>query len=881
MGNADNSILKSTGIMTLATLLSRVSGLLRTLAMSFALGNTLLASAYQIANTMPNFIYDLVVGGILGVAFLPIYLLQKEKFGREGADRFASNILNIILVLLSALAILAVLFASFVIFTQTFTRSDIDIINEASVFFFRIFAIQLVFYGLSGVVTGVLNAHRVYGVPALAPVFNNICVIVSMLSYAFLMGTNEHLALIILAVGTSLGVFVQFAIQIPTLMKIGFKYTPRIDLKDPALKEALKIAVPTLIYIVGTLVSFSCRNAFSLHSGDNGPATLQYAWMWYQLPYGVVAVSLSTTYLTEMSKAVARDDFSALRAYVQQGLRRTLFFIIPLAGMMFVLAAPVIQLQRMGAFSQDDVAFVSRILAFWVLSLPFFAGQMYLYRVFAALRQFMIFALVSCGVCILQIVLYAFLSLPSALGIIGIMVADFVYYGLMFATMSVILKKRIGSFEMGGIVAMSAKVIFATIVGSALVYGVLVVVPFQPSIFIGLFEIIVCGSLGLGVIFALSKILRVEEMDIVTNIFEKISDKITHRLLNGLINEEVKIYENAKISENVKSNEHAKMSEPVKTSEPVKNKARAKAPLLSADEAERADKVAQVADKVVSADEAVSAVPVDKVVPVAPVVPVDKVAPVVPADKSKKRSQRRKSSREKIGKHAEIDQVEPEVIESEQDEPEVVEPEVVEVEADVVEQDEAEVVEVEQDEPEEAEPEQDEPEVTEPEVTEPEEDEPEVGEFDLEVPEMVAPKKSKPQSGKSAKKKSKRDKPNSVESDSVVPKLVLPELILSEDAEPEQVESGQVELEQVESEQDDSEPTVAELVLPEVVVSDSDEPDAAEPEQDEPDEVESEVVEPRQDESEQDKSDEPSPAPLNYRARRNASKPRHAAKEKR
>ena len=94
--------------------------------------------------------------------------------------------------------------------------------------------------------------------------------------------------------GTSLGVAIQFGVQIPMLVKIGFKYVPRINLHDPALREALRIALPTLIYIVGTLVSYSCRNAFSLQCGENGPSTLSYAWMWYQLPYGVIAVSIST-----------------------------------------------------------------------------------------------------------------------------------------------------------------------------------------------------------------------------------------------------------------------------------------------------------------------------------------------------------------------------------------------------------------------------------------------------------------------------------------------------------------------------------------------------------------------------------------------------------
>ena len=522
---SDNSILKNTTIMTIATLLSRASGLLRTWAMAFALGNTLFTSAYQVANNMPNLIYDLVAGGILGTAFLPIYLLQREKLGREGGDRFASNMLNISLVLLGTLAILATIFAPQVISTQTFTVSSQNAVFETAVIFFRIFAIQIVFYGLGGVITGVLNANRIYGIPALAPLFNNVVVIVSMFAYIPLSSIDPFVALIVLGIGTTLGVVVQFGIQIPTLIKSGFTYSPRINLKDPALKEALRIALPTLIYIVGTLISFSCRNAFSLQTGDDGPSTLLYAWTWYQLPYGVVAVSISTAFLTEMSSAVAQENFAKLREHVFRGLRSTLFLIIPLTGIMIVLSSPIIQIFRAGAFSQDDVAYVSSILAFWLLSLPFYAGQMYLYRVFAALRQFMTFALVSCGFCLIQIALYAVLGKVDTMGLLGIPFADLIYYALMFVTMAIILRKRIGSYGMESIFILCLKTFAATLIAMAAIYGILAIIPLQPSILTGLCEIIVCGGLGLLITFGICKLLRVSEMDMVTKMLGRLIKK--------------------------------------------------------------------------------------------------------------------------------------------------------------------------------------------------------------------------------------------------------------------------------------------------------------------------------------------------------------------
>lgn len=120
---ADASVARSTALMTVATLGSRATGLIRTWAMAFALGNGLVTSAYQVANNMPNVIYELVAGGLLAAAFLPVYLSQKENLGEEGGNRFANNLLNLAIVVLGILSILATVFAPQVIATQTFTVS--------------------------------------------------------------------------------------------------------------------------------------------------------------------------------------------------------------------------------------------------------------------------------------------------------------------------------------------------------------------------------------------------------------------------------------------------------------------------------------------------------------------------------------------------------------------------------------------------------------------------------------------------------------------------------------------------------------------------------------------------------------------------------------
>ena len=507
--------------MTAATLVSRVTGLVRTWAMAFALGNTMMTSAYQVANNLPNVIYDLVAGGLLAAAFLPVLLLELERNGRDGFNRFGSNILNICLVVLGALSIIATIFAEPLVFTQTFTVDQGGQVAQLATRFFRIFAIQLLFYGLGGVITGILNSQRSYFLTSIAPALNNICVIVGFFAYIPLSQHNADTAFVVLAVLTTLGVAVQFVIQVPALAKVGFKWQPVLSFRDPALLETLNIAIPTLVFILGNLVAFSCRNAFSLLAGDDGPSILGYAWMWFQLPYGVVAVSLSRAMFTEMSSATARNDWESLRRYVNRGLRGTLYLIIPLAGLMFVLANQIIGVFRAGAFTADDVNVVAQVLQLWVLGLPMYAMYMYLYNTFASIRRFLPFALLNCCLVVAQIALYAVLSRPEAFGFAGIPIADICYYALGALLALLLLRKQVGALGVRSIVVMAAKVMVATAIGAGVVMALLVLVPLELSTVSSLAQIVVLGLVGLVIIIGLCRVAKVEESTIVSSLIAR------------------------------------------------------------------------------------------------------------------------------------------------------------------------------------------------------------------------------------------------------------------------------------------------------------------------------------------------------------------------
>lgn len=531
--DSSSNIIKNTSLITLATLMSRVTGLVRTWAMAFALGNTVLASAYNIAYNMPAMIYELAASGILATAFLPLYLLQKEKNGKEGAQTFASNILTLTTIALGILALACSIFSAQVIETQTFAGGD-PAAKEMAVFFFRVFAVQILLYGLGAIITGILNAERSYAWPSLAPILNNLVVIVTMFGFVPLSAWDPTFAMWWLAVGTSVGVLFQFGAQIPALIKRGVRLLPYVNLRDPMLVEALKVAAPMFLYIAGTLITFSCKNAFALQAAPNGPATLSYAWMWYQLPYGVIAVSLGTTLLTELSDCAARDDWPGFRRYISSGLRNTFFLMIPLAAMVCGLAFPLMQMFQAGAFSADDTQTVGVILMFWTLSLPFYAGYMYMYRVFAAMRKFVQFALVDFALRFVQVFFYWYLC-SGPVGLAGVPITDLFFYGVMFVVCSFIVRSKVGSYGNGPIASMFVKTLAASVIAGIVVYlisqGILAILPLggAAAIIEAVLVVCVCGILGLVLAFGLCKIFRVPEFQLLSSILGKLKSRLLRR----------------------------------------------------------------------------------------------------------------------------------------------------------------------------------------------------------------------------------------------------------------------------------------------------------------------------------------------------------------
>jgi len=515
--------------MSISTTLSRVTGFVRTWAMGYALGVTTISASYTVANNIPNMIFELFAGGVLSSVFIPLFM-ERRQHGDEDAWRYASYVFNIVVLVLGIVAAIGTIWAPQFVRTQTFRTSPEK--AELAVFFFRFFAVQVVFYGAGMVVTGILNSYRRFFAPAMAPIFNNIIVIITMLGfYIPFRDTNPALAKTGLAVGTTLGVVVMVLVQLPSLRKLGIRYTPRIDWHHPGLRKMVTKVGPTLIYVITNLVGVSFRNAYALGVTDTGTAVLQYAWMWYQLPYGIFAVALATAIFPELADHAHKEDWTGFKATFSKGFKATSMIIVPLATMLVALATPLISLYRAGKFTSANVQIVSDVLVWWAAGLFFYAGYMFVLKTFYSMQDTKTPMLTNIVATLLQVSLYAALTAGigawKGLGLAGIPIADGAFFAVHLTMLMFLLRKRIGGFDFKGIAWGVSRVFAASIPGGLAAIGLMRVTSTLGDTPLSLLaRLALAGSVGLIIAYGLAAVMRVAEVSLVLG---RIRSLITRR----------------------------------------------------------------------------------------------------------------------------------------------------------------------------------------------------------------------------------------------------------------------------------------------------------------------------------------------------------------
>ncbi len=457
--------------MSLGTTISRVTGFLRVAALASVLGLTAssIADSFNLANITPNIVYDLILGGILASLFIPIFVEYLHSKGEEEAWHVANSVLNLSIIILTGVALLLCILAPLVIKSQTFltggTRSKME---ADAIFLLRFFIFEIIFYGFCAVFTGILNSYKHFTIPAFAPIVNNVIVIATVIIYYFVDN------LLVLAIGATLGVVSMAMIQLPWVRRTGFRYRPIIDLKHPGVRKLGRLALPVLGYVVINQVGLWVVNILALKV-EGGISAYSYAYIFFQLPYGILAVSIITALFPTLSEqAVKKADKDFLRS-TSLGIRITSFVIIPASVGYLVLNVPIVRLllERL-RFGKGDTIMVAAVLFYFVIGLIFFALFMLMVRVFYSMQDTftpMIIAGVTIVLNIALDIFYFNMMKAPHMKIAGLALGSSTAYFVGAIIVGIVLRYRIGSLDGARIFRSLSKVVIASGIMGVACYG--------------------------------------------------------------------------------------------------------------------------------------------------------------------------------------------------------------------------------------------------------------------------------------------------------------------------------------------------------------------------------------------------------------------------
>ncbi|MFI8323545.1 murein biosynthesis integral membrane protein MurJ [Streptomyces sp. NPDC085529] len=381
-----SGLLKSSAVMAAGTLVSRLTGFVRSLVITGALGAALLGDTFTIAYTLPTMIYILTVGGGLNSVFVP-QLVRSMKNDEDGGEAYANRLLTLVMVALGLIVVAAVFAAPVLIRLMSNTIADDAAANSVAVTFARYCLPTIFFMGVHVVMGQILNARGKFGAMMWTPVLNNIVMIVTFGLFIWVYGTSaeSHMGvqtipdegIRLLGVGTLLGLVVQALAMIPYLRETGFRFRPRFDWKGHGLGKTVKLAKWTVLFVLanqaGVLVVTQLATAAGEESGKNGAGFLAYsnAQLIWGMPQAIITVSVMAALLPRISRAASDDDPGAVRDDISQGLRNSAVAIVPVAFAFLALGVPMCTLlyASSGVEAAQGMGFI--LMAFGLGLIPY------------------------------------------------------------------------------------------------------------------------------------------------------------------------------------------------------------------------------------------------------------------------------------------------------------------------------------------------------------------------------------------------------------------------------------------------------------------------------------------------------------------------------
>ncbi|NUS13517.1 MAG: murein biosynthesis integral membrane protein MurJ, partial [Streptomyces sp.] len=534
-GGKAGGILKSSALMAAGTLVSRLTGFVRTLVIAAAIGVATLGDSYAVANTLPTMIYILTIGGGLNSVFVP-QLVRAMKDDDDGGAAYANRLLTVVMVVLGGIVAVTVIAAPLLIKLMSAKIADNPDTYDVAITFARYCLPTIFFMGVHVVMGQVLNARGRFGAMMWTPVLNNVVVIFTFGMFIWVYGSYSTTRMDattitpegarLLGIGTLLGLVVQSLAMLPYLRDAGFRFRPRFDWRGHGLGKAAKLAKWTFFFVLANqaglivvtqLATWAGANADKSGFQGTGITAYNNALLIWQMPQAIITVSVMAAVLPRISRAAADGDITAVRDDISYGLRTSAVAIVPAAFAFLALGVPMCTLlyASTNAGSARNIGFI--LMAFGGGLIPY-SVQYVVLRGFYAFEDTrtpfyntVVVAAVNAaasGFC--------FLVLPARWAVVGMAFA----YGLAYAVGVGVAVKRLrkrlnGDLDGRRVVRTYARLIGACIPAAALAGAAVWVISGKlgGGVTGSLASLVVGGALLGGIFLLTAKRMRIQELN--------------------------------------------------------------------------------------------------------------------------------------------------------------------------------------------------------------------------------------------------------------------------------------------------------------------------------------------------------------------------------
>ncbi len=461
---------RSAGVIGLATMTSRILGLVREQVLAYYFGAGDAMDAFRVAFRVPNLLRDLFAEGAMSAAFVPTFTSHLTQGGRDRAWRLGNSVVNGLIVVTGVLVIGGFFLAPALVHVFAADFAEVPGKLDLTILLARIVLPFLTLVALAAALMGMLNALGHFFVPAVSPATFNlagIVMVVALVPLAPALGVDP---IIIVAVATLAGGLAQVAMQWPPLAREGFRYRPVIDVRDEGLRRVLLLMGPGTIGLAATQINVFVNTVLATGQGTGAVSWLDYAFRLMYLPIGLFGVSVATASTPAVSRLVAEQAFDRVRATIARAIGLMMLLNVPATLGLMVLAGPIVRvIFEHGSFTAADTAATASALRFYALGLLGYSVVRIVSPTFYALGRSRIPVGVSVGSVLVNIALN--LALVEVLGYRGLALGTSITALLNGAVQLLLLRRELRGIEGGVMAGTFARVLAASLVMAAVAWG--------------------------------------------------------------------------------------------------------------------------------------------------------------------------------------------------------------------------------------------------------------------------------------------------------------------------------------------------------------------------------------------------------------------------